>query len=106
MVQPVTHMIPTDSIDLSRLERGLSLQGRPLGDGRYFVSGGRDDHWVDLRTPNHPRCDCGDHLWRDAVCKHILAALLREGAPEVIGAVGRLVQRLKGSQPPLAHAES
>lgn len=106
MPQPVMHMIPTDSIDLNRLERGLSLEGEPVGDGRYFVSGGRDSHWVDLRTPNHPRCDCGDHLWRDAVCKHILAALLREGAPEVIGAVGRLVQRLKERGPQLAGAAS
>ena len=99
MSQSAYAMVPTHDIDLGRLERGLSLDGEPLGDGRYLVVGGRDSHWVDLRTPNHPRCDCGDYLWRDVVCKHILAALLREGAPEVIGAVGRLVQQLKGGQP-------
>lgn len=83
-------------IDLSRLERGLGLQVVPVGGGRYRVSGGAEVHWVDLRSPLHPRCDCGDHLWREAVCKHILAALLREGDEPVLRAVSLLVHRLRG----------
>ena len=39
---------------------------------------------MDLRTARQPRCDCGDHLWRERVCKHILAALLREGDERVL----------------------
>jgi hypothetical protein len=50
---------------------------------------------VDLFTPNHPRCDCGDHIWREVYCKHILAAQLHEAKPEVISAVGTLVQRIR-----------
>jgi hypothetical protein len=50
---------------------------------------------VDLHTTYHPRCDCGDHLWREAICKHILAAMLREGDERVLGAVARLVSRLR-----------
>jgi hypothetical protein len=45
---------------------------------------------VDLYTTSHPRCDCGDHLWRERICKHILAALLREGHERVIDSLGAL----------------
>lgn len=78
-------------IDLARLERSLLLLGERVGDGRYRVTGGESDHWVDLYTTAHPRCDCGDHLWRERICKHILAALLREGNERVVRALGGLV---------------
>ena len=86
-----------ETIDLGRLERGVQLTCERVGEGRYRVTGGKGRHWVDLHTPNHPRCDCGDHLWRDADCKHILAAQLHEGKTEVIVAVGTLVGRLRES---------
>lgn len=82
-------------IDPDRLARSLLLAGDRVGKGRYHVTGGAHEHWVDLYTPRHPRCDCGDHLWREQICKHILAALLREGNAEVIAALGGLVQRLR-----------
>ena len=84
-------------IDLDRLERSLSLVGIRVGDGRYRVLGGDHEHWVDLYTTSLPRCDCGDHLWRDRICKHILAALLREGNDTVIGALGSLMERLRAA---------
>ena len=83
-------------VDLDRLERALPLTARRVGEGRYQVAGGETDHWVDLYSASHPRCDCGDHLWRDQLCKHILAALLREGNDRVVTALGRLYARLKG----------
>ena len=82
-------------VDLDRLERSLGLEGVRVGEGRYRVSGGASEHWVDLRSPSHPRCDCGDHLWRDRSCKHILAALLREGDDRVIHALGDVLQRAR-----------
>lgn len=82
-------------VDLERLERSLGLYGERVGDGRYRVTGGDQDHWVDLYTTSHPRCDCGDHLWRERICKHILAALLREGNERVVVALGTLVHRLR-----------
>ena len=84
-------------IDLDRLERSLSLLGIRVGDGRYRVLGGDHEHWVDLYTTSFPRCDCGDHLWRDRICKHILAALLREGNDTVIGALGSLMERVRAA---------
>ena len=85
-------------IDLERLERSLLLEGERVGDGRYRVTGGDQDHWVDLYTTSHPRCDCGDHLWRERICKHILAALLREGNERVVQALGRLALLYRGSR--------
>ena len=81
-------------VDLERLSRCLGLRSERVGRGRYHVSGGRHDHWVDLYTTSHPRCDCGDHLWRERICKHILAALLREGDERVITALPRLMERI------------
>ena len=77
-------------VDLERLGRGLLLHGERVGEGRWHMTGGTQDHWVDLYSANHPRCDCGDHLWRERVCKHILAALLREGCAPLVDALGRL----------------
>ncbi|HEX2218642.1 MAG TPA: SWIM zinc finger family protein, partial [Gemmatimonadales bacterium] len=85
-------------VELSRLERSLGLRVQPTGPGRYRVSGGREAHWVDLYTTHHPRCDCGDHLWRERICKHILAALLREGNEQVLLAVAHLVRELRGAE--------
>ena len=86
---------PAGALDLDRLERALELTAERVGQGRYRVKGGAQDHWVDLFSAAHPRCDCGDHLWREAVCKHILAALLREGDPRVVAGVGRVMSRLR-----------
>ena len=85
-------------VDLDRLERSLGLRGERVGLGRYRVTGGTQDHWVDLYTTSIPRCDCGDHLWRDRICKHILAALLREGHERVVAALGPLFRRVHDSE--------
>jgi hypothetical protein len=82
-------------IDLPRLERSLALRTQRVGHGQYKVSGGAVAHWVDLYGANQPRCDCGDHVWREQVCKHILAALLREGNEGVVGALSHLVAALR-----------
>lgn len=84
-------------VDLDRLERSLRLDGRRVGEGQYQVIGGDHEHWVDLYSTSIPRCDCGDHLWRERICKHILAALLREGNDTVVRALGTLFERLKAA---------
>ncbi len=84
-------------VDLDRLERSLELVAERSGHGRYRVSGGSQTHWVDLYSAAHPRCDCGDHLWRERICKHILAALLREGNDRVVAALGGLLGRWRAS---------
>lgn len=95
MAEPAIDVAAAGGIDLARLERSLRLHGERCGHGRYRFDGGTEPHWVDLYTASHPRCDCADHLWRDTICKHILAALLREGNEPVIAAVGALIASLR-----------
>ena len=87
---------PSIEVDLDRLERGVQLVCERVERGRYRVAGGASVHWVDLgATGAGPKCDCGDYLWRDRMCKHILAAMLREGDSAVISAIGPMVARLR-----------
>ena len=95
MKEPEIDIDAAGGVDLERLGRSLLLHGERVGDGRYHVTGGAHDHWVDLYTTSHPRCDCGDHLWREQICKHILAALLREGHGRVVDALGRLFRQVQ-----------
>jgi len=95
MAHPAIDFEAAGGVDLERLERSLELHGQRVAHGRYHVTGGSSDHWVDLYTTSYPRCDCGDHLWRERVCKHILAALLREGNDQVVTALGQLFSRLR-----------
>ena len=82
-------------VDVARLERSLALKGNRVGEGRYYFTGGAQDHWVDLYSTGYPHCDCGDHLWRDRICKHILAALIREGNERVVRTLASVVERLR-----------
>jgi len=97
MAQPVIDL-ETMGIDLDRLERSLPLRAARAGPGQFRVDGGAHTHWVDLYTSDLPRCDCADHLWREQVCKHLLAALLREGDERVLAALHRLVSVLRSRQ--------
>jgi hypothetical protein len=95
MSQPAIDFVALGGVDLQRLERCLQLHVDRVGPGRYHVGGGEQPHWVDLYTTGMPRCDCGDHLWRDQLCKHLLAALLREGDERVLTSIRDLVTHLR-----------
>jgi SWIM zinc finger len=94
-MEPAIDFDAAGGVDVSRLERSLALKGERVADGRYHFTGGAQEHWVDLYTAQYPRCDCGDHLWRERICKHILAALIREGNERVVRALGSVVERLR-----------
>jgi hypothetical protein len=95
MPEPAIDFEAAGGVNAGRLERSLQLHAARIGPGRYRVAGGSQLHWVDLYTASHPRCDCGDHLWRDRICKHILAALLREGDERVLVALRELIAELR-----------
>ena len=102
MSKPGIDFDAVGGVDGRRLERSLGLVGKWVAPGQYRVSGGHEPHWVDLYTAQFPRCDCADHLWRDALCKHILAALLREGDERLIGELRDLVAELREQALPRA----
>ena len=83
-----------EAIDPGRLHRAIWLDTERMGPGRYKVEGGRDPHLVDLAAGG---CDCADAAYREAVCKHELAAQLREGDPMVIRALRLIVPEPVGS---------
>jgi hypothetical protein len=95
--EPAINFARAGGVDSARLERSLSLHGERVGRGRYRFTGGSEPHWVDLYTSAFPRCDCADYLWREMICKHILAALIREGNEQVLGEVGRLFSRMRAA---------
>ena len=98
MAKPAIDFEAAGGVAFDRLERSLGLRVTSTGPGRYRVTGGDEPHWVDLYNAAHPRCDCGDHLWRERICKHILAALLREGDEQVLRAVAALVREIRGAE--------
>jgi hypothetical protein len=81
-------------IDPARLVRALALTVRRTERGRFAVGGGGEVHYVDLIDPHCDRCDCWDHAWRQTVCQHLLACLLREGDERVVRAVARFVRTI------------
>ena len=83
-----------EAVDPGRLHRAIWLDIERMGPGRYKVEGGRDPHSVDLAVGG---CDCADAAYRKAVCKHELAARLREGDPMVIRALRLIVPEPVGS---------
>ncbi len=95
MPEPAIDFEAAGGVTAERLERSLHLHAARVAPGRYRITGGAQIHWEDLNTTSHPRCDCGDHLWRDRVCKHILAALLREGDERVLVALRHLITGLR-----------
>lgn len=83
---PLIDFDAAGAIDTTRLVKAMTLRARRLGQGRYRIDGGSEPHFVDLVSPDVPRCDCGDHLYRDSICKHMLAALICERHPAVFDA--------------------
>lgn len=82
-------------VDPARLVRALQLSVVRIDRGRYETSGGKAVHYVDLIDPAMERCDCADFIWRQIVCQHLLACLLREGDERVVAAAARLVTALR-----------
>ncbi len=77
------------TIDPGRLARAIWLKIQPVSGG-YLVSGGKDDHIVDI-DGGYVRCDCIDAQRNGDDCKHALAVRLNHGDPDVVLALRALV---------------
>ena len=88
MVEPQNGVLAM--IDLGRLQRAIWLEVQPVAPDRYLVSGGAEDHVVEV-DGGRVVCRCPD-TWRAGDgCKHSLAVRLRAGDGEVIDALRQLV---------------
>lgn len=81
MTHPPIDFAKLPPVDLERFERALEYRPVPMGkSGQYVVYYApeplRQEHHVDLESSDVPRCDCGDFLYRESLCKHILACLI------------------------------
>jgi hypothetical protein len=74
--------LPAGWAEAELVHRATALKVEPHGrPGVYMVDGGTEPHWVNTVDPDVPACDCGDHLWRERVCKHGMAVLLHQRDP-------------------------
>ena len=55
---------------------------------------GIENYAVDLYSPDVPRCTCGDHTFRQVICKHMLACLLYESQSKVVAALAAEIRSL------------
>ena len=75
------------------LVRSLSLTVVSAGEGRWHVSGGKDEHMV-RQVGSHLVCDCRSAWYRRReTCKHVLAVELAATPAEVVAAVRELAGR-------------
>ena len=82
------------TIDARRLQKAIWLEVQPVAPGQYLVSGGKDDHLVEV-DGGRVTCLCLDSQRAGDGCKHSLALRLRAGDGEVIDALRRLVPNPK-----------
>lgn len=78
------------TIDPVRLARAIHLDYRQIHDTRYLVSGGSQDHIVDV-VDGTVRCDCYDAQYRGDGCKHSLIVRLIAGDQSAVKALRQLV---------------
>lgn len=48
----------------------------PLPDGAYLVQSGSNLYYT--TTKPSMDCECGDFVWRNVICKHLIASLIAE----------------------------
>lgn len=70
------------ALDLEIVERSLDLVAEKIETHQYHVQGGEEHHYVTL-TP-YFECHCGDFVFRERICKHLVAALIEMGDAEAV----------------------
>jgi len=62
--------------DPIRLERAKKLTLKKLDDNRFYITGGRNPHYVTRGTDGHLVCDCPDYADGTKNCKHVIRVRL------------------------------
>jgi len=71
------------AVDMYRLRRSMELSVKGKDGGRFYITGGSEDHIVITRN-GQMTCDCMDYQHNSTLCKHILCAKRSIGDPEII----------------------
>ena len=90
---------PRPPLDPTRAERSLEYGARELEPGVWTVRKIGEDRTYTVRI-SPLNCDCGDAVYHNMICKHLIAALYAAGDNEAVElchalAEGSYIQRLK-----------
>ncbi len=77
-------------VEPGRLRRAIYLNATPIDVDSYLVSGGSQDHTVEVRD-GECFCDCFDARIHGDGCKHSLLVRLLGGDGAVVGALREIV---------------
>ena len=80
----------TKVVDPGRLRRAIHLSATPIDIDSWLVSGGSQDHTVEVRD-GECFCDCFDARIHGDGCKHSLLVRLLGGDEEVVKALREIV---------------
>jgi len=67
-------------LDPVRVGKAMDLNVHRIDDDHFRVYSSRNEYHVALRP--YYECGCGDFVWRNHICKHLIAALLWDGDDE------------------------
>jgi hypothetical protein len=76
-------------LDPVRVAKAVDLNVVRMDDDHFKVYSSRNEYFVALRP--YYDCGCGDFVWRNEVCKHLIAALLWDGDEEARGLANELI---------------
>lgn len=83
------------ALDPGRARRALELDVHYIGQDRYFVDNGEGGYWVNLDPLD---CNCGDAVWNNQICRHLIAALTLAGYGPAVEAVARAYANLESEK--------
>lgn len=82
-------------LDPDRARRALELDVHYIGQDRYFVDNGKGGYWVNLDPLD---CNCGDAVWNNQICRHLIAALTLAGYGPAVETVARAYEKLESER--------
>jgi hypothetical protein len=82
------------TLDVTRATRAIYYTVKRLSDDLYEVENRAGSQYTVTLQPLN--CDCGDAVYHNAVCKHLIAALWYTGDPEAVELLGEMPDKNLG----------
>lgn len=84
---------PRPELDETRAARSLEYTATNVGPDEYDVVKLGDDQIYTVRTAPL-NCDCGDAVYHNKICKHLIAALYAAGDDEAVRLCHELIDAM------------